>query len=117
MSDFEDVRDVAKKAIDLNIEQQKKIVQLQAEVEAQTSQIRKLKRDVHDGDGCISRRDFVINQLQAEIERLKSTVSYKQIGFVHLKRWQAGNSPEHCFSTEKEQYGDVAVYVEEQNHD
>ena len=71
MSEFKEAHDIAKQAIDLNKEQQKKIERLQVEVEAQASQIRKLKRDVHDGDGCISRRDFMINQLQAEIERLK----------------------------------------------
>ena len=55
--------------------------------------------------------------LAEKIPASTGKTTYKQIGFVHLKRWQAGNSPEHCFSTEKELYDDVAIYVEDQNHD
>lgn len=51
-----------------------------ATIEAQASQIRKLERDVRDGDGCISRRDFMINQLQAEVDRLKSEQRWIPVG-------------------------------------
>lgn len=116
--DYIDLPKQAQRAVDLTLEACEKSQQtyvdrckeLAAKVVHYQDRINEL---LGEGYKVIQERDA----LQAEVERLKSANLYTQIGFVHLRRWRAGNSPEHCFSEEEEQYGDVPIYVKEQAND